>query len=65
MRSTHVWQPLSISGKTVSMNDYDYFLVDVSCGTRADGPDETAYEGDNATLTDSAKVQSCSNCSGG
>ncbi|KAI1332753.1 galactan 1,3-beta-galactosidase [Xylariaceae sp. FL0255] len=63
--STYVWLPLSISGTSVSMNNYVNWVPNVSAGTWAAGPSETTPEAEAATLAGSAVVMSCSGCSGG
>ncbi|KAH8887621.1 galactan 1,3-beta-galactosidase [Thozetella sp. PMI_491] len=64
MRSTYVWLPLTISGTSVSMANYVNWVPNVSAGTWAAGPSENWPEGEAASLTNGAKVVSCTGCSG-
>ncbi|KAF8607241.1 galactan 1,3-beta-galactosidase [Ceratobasidium sp. AG-I] len=65
MRSSYVWQPLTISGTTASMpNNYLNWVVDVNTGSMTAGPGENWYEAESASLSGSAVVASCSGCSG-
>ena len=64
MRSTYVWLPLQISGTTASMKNTVNWILDPNTGATTSGPEETSYEGENANLTDGAKSQACSTCSG-
>ncbi|KAI3326438.1 carbohydrate-binding module family 35 protein [Xylariaceae sp. AK1471] len=64
MRSTYVWLPLTFSGTTVTMKNYVNWTPNVSAGTWAAGPSETAPEAEAATFANGAKTLSCSGCSG-
>jgi hypothetical protein len=65
MRSTYVWLPLTLSGTAASMKNSVNWALEPSTGAATPGPPEKSYEGESATLSGSAKVQSCSGCSGG
>ena len=65
MRSTYVWLPLKIDGTTASMQNSINWVLDASSGSMTSGPNENQYEGESATLSNGAKSQSCSGCSGG
>lgn len=66
MRSTYVWLPLSIDATNVTMAWYDHWTLDAETGVWAvPGPAESSYEGADATLSNGARVLSCSGCSGG
>lgn len=41
------------------------WVLEASTGAMSAGPSENSYEGESATLSGGAKVQSCSSCSGG
>jgi hypothetical protein len=65
MRSTYIWLPLKISGNTASVKNAVNWVLDPSSGTSSAGPEEKQYEGESGTLSNGAKSQSCSGCSGG
>jgi hypothetical protein len=65
MRSTYIWLPLKIDGTTASMKNNVNWVVDPKSGSMAAGPEEKQVEGESGTLSNGAKVQSCSGCSGG
>ena len=61
MRSSYMWQPLTISGTTASMpNNYLNWVVDVNTGSMTAGPSENQPEAESASLSGSAVVASCS-----
>jgi len=65
MRSSYIWLPLTISGKTATLaNNYVNWVVDVNSGSMTAGPSEGSYEGEAASLTSGAKAVPCSGCSG-
>lgn len=65
MRSTYIWLPIQISGTTASMpTNYVNFVINPSTGAATGGPSENSYEGENAALSNGAKVVSCTGCSG-
>lgn len=66
MASTYVWLPLTFSGTKVTMANYVNWIPNVaSGGAWTAGPSENDPEGESATLSNGAKVVSCSACSGG
>ncbi|KAH3904042.1 hypothetical protein HBI56_042830 [Parastagonospora nodorum] len=65
MRSTYIWLPLKIDGTTASMKNAVNWVLDPSTGSMNAGPEEKQAEGESGTLSNGAKVQSCSSCSGG
>jgi hypothetical protein len=65
MRSTYIWLPLKIDGTTASMKNAVNWVLDPSTGSMKAGPEEKQAEGESGTLSNGAKVQSCSSCSGG
>jgi hypothetical protein len=65
MRSTYVWLPLKIEGTSASMKNQVNWVVNTSTGAMGAGPEEKQVEGEAGTLSNGAKVQSCSGCSGG
>ena len=65
MRSTYVWLPLKIEGTTASMKNSINWVLDAKSGSMTSGAAENQYEGESATLSNGAKSQSCSGCSGG
>ncbi|KAF1914864.1 galactan 1,3-beta-galactosidase [Ampelomyces quisqualis] len=65
MRSTYVWLPLKIEGTTAGMKNAVNWILDTTSGNTASGADEKQYEGEAGMLSNGAKSQSCSGCSGG
>ncbi|KAH7401747.1 galactan 1,3-beta-galactosidase [Phaeosphaeria sp. MPI-PUGE-AT-0046c] len=65
MRSTYVWLPMKIEGTSASVKNAVNWVLDAKSGSSASGPEEKQYEGESGTLSNGAKVQSCSGCSGG
>jgi hypothetical protein len=65
MRSTYVWLPLKLDGTTASMKNSVNWVLDAKSGATSAGAEEKQYEGETATLSNGAKSQSCSGCSGG
>lgn len=65
MRSTYVWLPLNIDGTTATMKNNVNWVLNPSTGSMTAGPEEKQVEGESGTLSNGAKVQSCSACSGG
>lgn len=61
VQSTYVWLPISISGTTTSLRNYVNWLPT----TFANGPSEYSYQGESASLTNGARVVSCSGCAEG
>lgn len=64
MRSTYIWLPLTISGRTATMKNSVNWVPNVATGTMNAGPSENSYEGESATLGGGAKKVSCTGCSG-
>lgn len=65
MASTYVWLPLTFSGTTVTMANYVNWIPNVSSGGAwTAGPSENDPEAESATLSNGAKIVSCSGCSG-
>lgn len=64
MRSTYIWLPLKIEGRTASMKNAVNWVPNVSSGSMNSGPSENSYEGESAQLSSGAKKVSCSGCSG-
>jgi hypothetical protein len=58
MNSTYIWLPLEISGTDVTMP----WLVNWLPTTFENGPSETNYDGYEASLSNGAKLVSCSGC---
>lgn len=65
MRSTYVWLPLTISGTTATVKNAVNWVLNPSTGASSAGPAEYQYEGEAATLSNNARVITCSTCSGG
>lgn len=65
MRSTYVWLPLKIEGSTASVKNAVNWVLNAQSGSMTAGPEEKQYEGEAGTLSNGAKAQSCSGCSGG
>jgi hypothetical protein len=65
MRSTYVWLPLTISGTTATLKNSVNWVINPSTGASSAGPAENQYEGEVATLSNNARVITCSTCSGG
>jgi hypothetical protein len=67
MRSTYVWLPLRFSGDdglNVTMNYHDHWILNKDEGIWRHGQDEEHYQGQHATLSNGAKVLTCSGCEG-
>ncbi|KAH7131890.1 galactan 1,3-beta-galactosidase [Dendryphion nanum] len=64
MRSTYIWLPLTISGRTASMKNSVNWVPNAATGAMNAGPSENSYEGESAQLSNGAKKVSCSGCSG-
>ncbi|KAF2434534.1 Arabinanase/levansucrase/invertase [Tothia fuscella] len=65
MRSTYVWLPLEFSGTNdldVFMRFHDHWIIDVEKGTWRKGQDEEQYSGQDANLSNGARVLGCANC---
>ncbi|EED17057.1 glycosyl hydrolase family 43 protein [Talaromyces stipitatus ATCC 10500] len=60
--STYVWLPLTISGTTVSMQDYTSWAPNVRADSWSTAPSANNYYGVNAALSNGAVVVSCSGC---
>jgi hypothetical protein len=60
--STYIWLPLTISGTNITMPDRTSWIPNVTAGTWSLPPAETENYGVNATLTNGAKLVSCSGC---
>lgn len=60
--STYVWLPLSISGTSVSMQDYTSWVPDVQADSWSTAPPANNYYGVNAALSNGAVIVSCSAC---
>lgn len=58
MNSTYIWLPLDISGTSVTMS----WLVNWLPTTFENGPSENNYDGYKASLSNGAKLVSCSGC---
>jgi hypothetical protein len=65
IRSTYVWLPLKIEGTTASVKNAVNWILNPTTGATSAGPEEKQYEGEAGTLSNGAKSQSCSGCSGG
>jgi hypothetical protein len=65
MRSTYIWLPVKLDGTTASMKNSVNWVLDAKSGASSAGAEEKQYEGETATLSNGAKSQSCSGCSGG
>ena len=65
MRSTYVWLPLTISGTTATVKNSVNWVLNPSTGAASAGPGENQYEGEAASLSNNARVITCSACSGG
>jgi hypothetical protein len=65
MRSTYIWLPLKLDGTTATMKNSVNWVLDAKSGATNAGAEENQYEGEAAALSNGAKSQSCSGCSGG
>lgn len=65
MRSTYVWLPLSVSGTTATLKNSVNWVLNPNTGVSSAGPGENQYEGEAASLSNNARVITCSTCSGG
>ncbi|GFF31310.1 hypothetical protein IFM46972_03196 [Aspergillus udagawae] len=65
MASTYIWLPLTISGRTATMQNEVNWILPLQ-GTWTPGPAETTPEAESSTsvLSNGAKAVSCSGCSG-
>ncbi len=64
MASSYVWLPLSISGTSVSMKNFESWVPTSSPAAWQTRPAETSYEGEKATYDGKARDVDCSGCSG-
>lgn len=64
MRSSYIWLPLEIQGKTAMMRDRRNWILDLQ-GNWAEGTAGKVYQAEDAELFGHAKLMSCRNCSSG
>ncbi|KAE8168184.1 glycosyl hydrolase [Aspergillus tamarii] len=66
MRSTYIWLPLTIEDTTASLHNETAWVLPLD-GTWSSAGDSTSYEAESSdnTLSNGAKIISCTGCSGG
>ncbi|KAF6815910.1 glycosyl hydrolase family 43 protein [Colletotrichum musicola] len=62
--STYIWLPLNFDGTTVTLDWHDSWNVDLAAGTWSEAKPTLELEGEEAVLSNNARVVDCSQCSG-